>query len=169
MNTTSLSVDLINEVVGNVAEQVAQTILSDGKVFSIGLGPDSASAQALSSLMRWGILRERPSLPVIELIDHKTAPQDSDMLWPAEQLRALGQSGDFAVIFATSLKQTEIDRLSEVAFQRNVGLAWFAAEGPGFKLIFPDAQVEQRLVMNYASAICLARLIDICTFGPLED
>ena len=169
LEIASLSVDTIAEVVSIVAEQAAETILADHKLFSIGLGPDCASALSLARLMQHGILRERPSLPIIELTEQRATIGEQATSWVSEQLKALGQPGDLGIVFAASLNETEIKRLTNAATQRQVKLVWFAAQGPGLNLFFPDIDLEHRLVMNNLTSICLAKLIDICTFGPLEE
>ena len=71
LEASSLAVDAIADTLGDAIELLAQAILADRKLFSIGLGADRASATALTSLLQHGILRERPSLPVVELATHQ--------------------------------------------------------------------------------------------------
>ena len=71
LEASSLAVDAIADTLGDAIELLAQAILADQKLFSIGLGADRASATALTSLLQHGILRERPSLPVVELATHQ--------------------------------------------------------------------------------------------------
>jgi phosphoheptose isomerase len=169
LETASLAVDTVADVIAEAAEESARVILDEGKLFAIGLGPDCASAVALSSLMHRGLLRERPSLPVIELAEHRTDPSVSSTQWVSQQLRALGQMGDLGLVFAATLGEAEVNHLASVANQRQLNLIWFGSQGPGRSLNFSGLTLEAKLTMNQLVAVCLARLIDISTFGPLED
>jgi len=169
LETTSLAVDIIAEIVGEAAELSAAAILEDRKLFSIGLGADCASAIALASLLQRGILRERPSLPVVELTEHHIESVDTGAHWVSQQLQALGQSGDVAVVFASTLGPSQIQQLVTATQQRQVTPVWLGHRGPGLSLYPADDSLETRLTLNHTLAVCLARLIEIHTFGPLED
>ena len=67
LEAASLAVDELVDATGASVDQAAEAILNEHKLFSIGLGADCAGATALASLLHRGVLRERPSLPVVEL------------------------------------------------------------------------------------------------------
>jgi hypothetical protein len=81
LEASSLAVDAIADTLGDAIELLAQAILADRKLFSIGLGADRASATALTSLLQHGILRERPSLPVVELATHQIDTSELGVGW----------------------------------------------------------------------------------------
>ena len=83
--------------------------------------------------------------------------------------QALGQQGDVAFVFAASLGEPEIQRLAIALEQRQVGAIWVGNRGPGLSMTVVDVSIETRLTLNGALAICLARLIDTHTFGPMGD
>ena len=161
--------DGLAEATGAAAEQAAEAILSESKLFSIGLGADCAGATALASLLHRGVLRERPSLPVVELAEHHIGSTETGVYWAGLQIQALGQQGDVAFIFAASLGEPEIQRLAVALEQRQVGAIWVGNQGPGLSMTVVNGDIETRLTMNGALAICLARLIDTHTFGPMGD
>lgn len=165
----SLSVDAIADIAGTGAARAAEAIFAEGKLFSCGAGLDAASAAIFSDLLRQGLQRERPSLPVVELNARTSQSNDASINWIADQLRALGQSNDFAIIFCTQLKAAEIELLANALAQRQVKSIWLGNQGPGASLAFPDAHSANRLALTHVSAICLAQLIDATVFGPLED
>ena len=169
METTSLAMDGLAEVAGAAAEQAAEAILNERKLFSIGLGADCAGAPAPASLLHRGVLRERPSLPVVELAEHHIESVETGVNWAGQQIQALGQHGDVAFVFAASLGEPEIRRLAAALEQRQVGAIWIGNRGPGVSMTVVDEGVETRLTLNGALAICLARLIDKHTFGPMGD
>lgn len=165
----SLSVDAIADIAATGAERAAKAIFAERKLFACGAGLDAASAVMLSELLREGLQRERPSLPVVELTARTAQGNEASINWIAGQLQALGQSGDFAVIFCTQLNATEIELLANALAQRQVRSIWLGNQGPGASLAFPDANTANRLALTHVSAICLAQLIDATVFGPLEE
>jgi len=169
LETTSLAMDGLAEATGTAVKQACEAILNERKLFSIGLGADCAGATALVSLLRRGVLRERPSLPVVELAEHHIESTETGVNWAGQQIQALGQQGDVAFVFAASLDEPEIQRLAIALEQRQVGSIWVGNRGPGLSMTVADENIETRLTLNGALAICLARLIDTHTFGPLGD
>lgn len=165
----SLSVDAIADIAGTGADRAAETIFAEGKLFACGAGLDAASAAMFSELLREGLQRERPSLPVVELIARTSQGTEASINWIAGQLQALGQNGDFAVVFCTQLNAAEIELLANSLAQRQVKSIWLGNQGPGASLAFPDAHAANRLALTHVSAICLAQLIDATVFGPLEE
>ena len=169
LETTSLAMDGLAEATGAAVEQAAEAILNERKLFSIGLGADCASATALASLLHRGVMRERPSLPVVELAEHHIESVETGVNWAGQQIQALGQQGDVAFVFAGALGEPEIQRLAVALEQRQVGAIWVGSRGPGLSMTVIDEDIETRLTLNGALAICLARLIDTYTFGPMGD
>ena len=165
----SLSVDAIADIAGNGADRAAEVIFADGKIFSCGASTDAARAVLFSDLLRQGLQRARPALPVVELSARDTKISEPSVTWIADQLRALGQHGDFAVIFCAQLSATEIELLANALDQRQVSAIWLGNQGPGPSLSFPGADPANRLALTFSSALCLAQLIDATIFGPLED
>ena len=106
LETTSLAMDGLAEATGAAVEQAAEAILNERKLFSIGLGADCAGATALASLLHCGVLRERPSLPVVELAEHHIESVETGVNWAGQQIQALGQQGDVAFVFAGALVST---------------------------------------------------------------
>ncbi len=165
----SLSVDAIADILGNVAERIQQALLSEKKVFSCGIGLDASTAILFSELMTHGLSRERPVLPTVELASRFGALPDSGQLWLSGQLQAQGQPGDVALIFAGSLDKQHVSALATTINRREIQSIWIGAQGPGASLTFPGSSPACNLALCHASVICLAELIDIMTFGPLED
>jgi hypothetical protein len=46
---------------------------------------------------------------------------------------------------------------------------WVGQRGPGLSISSGDENVERQLTLNHSIAVCLARLIETLTFGPMED
>ena len=163
-----MMVDGMTESLGSAAVLSSEAVLNEGKLFSVGLGADCASATALSGLLHRGILRERPGLPVVELGEHRIESVEAGVNWASQQIQALGQPVDVAIIFGAALNEHDAQQLAHAADQRQVRLIWLGRRGPGISIGVTDEPLETRVTLNSALAVCLARLIDIYTFGPLE-
>lgn len=165
----SLSVDAIADILSTAADQSAEAIFSEQKLFSCGAGLDSASAMILSDLLRCGLSRERPTLPVIELTSRHNQPLGSAATWLSQQLTALGQPNDLAVIFASTLADGDLEIISAALIKRQVSSIWIGGQGCGPSLLFPGADPATTLSLSHSAAISLAGLVDVTAFGPLED
>ena len=165
----SLSVDAIADVAGGAADNAVATLVSDSKLLCCGIGLDAPAASLLSALLRTGIARERPSLPVVDLSLASAEPLEGASNWLCQQIAALGQQGDMAFIFASQLPQSALENVQSALTKRAVKAVWVGAQGDGPSLTFPGASALINLSLSHASACCLAELIDITLFGPLED
>jgi phosphoheptose isomerase len=162
---TSLSVDAIADVAGAAAEQAVDTLLSEKKLIVIAAALDAGPAITLAELLRSGLYRERPALPTVELIARTAEPCAAGVAWIAGQIEALGQPGDLALVFAANLDDTAIESMATAIAHRGFEAVWFGQQGPGLSLVYPEASPSSRLLLNQATALCLAELIDIITFG----
>ena len=162
---------MVDEMAGPLAsatELATEAILGDKKLLSVGLAADCASAIGFASLLHQGILRERPALPVVEITEHHIESVNVGVSWASQRIQALGQPGDVGFVFAASLGAGDIKRLSQAAEQRQLQLIWFGNRGPGLSINGNEENTETRVTLNMTLAVCVARLIDIQTFGPME-
>ncbi len=164
----SLSVDAIADIAGIAAEQVAEALVGEKKLFCCGVGIDASTATLMSTLLTCGVNRERPTLPAIELSTTTNQPDDGAIHWLTNRLGALGQPGDIAIIFASQLSTHSLEKLESTVNNRQCVAIWIGAQGRGPSLVFPGADPLITLSLCHASAACLAELIDIAMFGPLE-
>ena len=102
----SLSADTIVDASENIASQIANAIVSERKVFSVGIGLDAAPASAFYHLIRDGLGPERPTLPIIRLTAEHADPIDSASQWLAKEVKSLGQPGDVAVVWGSQMSGT---------------------------------------------------------------
>ena len=169
MEQLSLSVDDIADVTEAAAQLAAETIINEKKLIVCGIGPDAPNASLLAELLQQGLYRERPAIPAIELTSRHIVSLDPGVGWLSQQLTALGQPGDLTLLFATSLNQVDLEFLATALTKRNLESVWIGAQGPGASLAFSGIDRATALALSQNCAICLARLIDITLFGPLED
>ena len=165
----SLSVDAVVAATSVAAEAAAATIFSERKLIICGLGLDAASATLLSELLRNGLAHERPALPTIELISRFSIPKEGSVNWLAQQLAVLGQPEDMAIIFACDLDATDAEVIANAAHRRSIKTCWLGAEGPDICLSFDSDDPKVSLSMGHSAAICLADLIELAMFGPMEE
>ncbi len=151
------------------AEAAAATIFSERKLIICGLGLDAASATLLSELLRNGLAHERPALPTIELMSRFSTPKEGSVNWLAQQLAVLGQPEDMAIIFACDLDATDAEVIANAAHRRSIKTCWLGAEGPDICLSFDSDDPKVSLSMGHSAAICLADLIELAMFGPMEE
>lgn len=166
MDHASTAVDGAADALGLAATQAAAAVAGEHKLLALGIGRDAATASLFSQLMQQGTDRERPPLPVYELSGGFGGQPEAGTEWLCQRVRALGQPGDVAVVFATDLRQHR--RLADELAQRSVAAVWLGGTGSD-ALAFADADRATRLLMTCACALSLAQLIDLTLFGPMED
>lgn len=165
----SLSVDVIADIAGNAADGLAECMSTGHNVFCCGIGLDAASATLLSELLRTSTLRERPTLPVIELSIPSGPPLTGAAQRLCDQLGALGHPGDRAVVFGSCLDNGSLTAIENMLSKRQIAVIWIGTQGSGPSLTFPGTSTATALSLCQASAVCLAELIDLTLFGPMED
>ena len=162
-------IDDMAKPLGDAAVMSSEAVLNECKLFSVGLGADCASAAAFAGLLHRGIMRERPGLPVVELSENHIESMEAGLSWASQQIQALGQPGDVAIVFGAALDEQESQRIGHAADQRQVKVIWLGRRGPGISIEAAEEELETRVTLNGTLAVCLARLIDIYTFGPMEE
>ena len=162
-------IDDMAKPLGDAAVMSSEAVLNECKLFSVGLGADCASAAAFAGLLHRGMLRERPGLPVVELSEHQIESMEAGLSWASQQIQALGQPGDVAIVFGATLNEQHSQRIGHAADQRQVKVIWLGRRGPGISIEAAEEELETRVTLNGTLAVCLARLIDIYTFGPMEE
>ena len=113
-------IDDMAKPLGDAAVMSSEAVLNECKLFSVGLGADCASAAAFAGLLHRGMLRERPGLPVVELSEHHIESMEAGLSWASQQIQALGQPGDVAIVFGATLNEQHSQRIGHAADQRQV-------------------------------------------------
>ena len=161
----SLSADAIADVCDTAAAHLANAIVSEKKVFSIGVGLDASTAFSFCQLIRDGVWLERPSLPIIELTATRSEPSEAGVQWVSRELNSLGQPGDVAVIWGSQLTPDQVNTLSSAADQRNMQVFWVGTEGPTMSLSFTESDAQLRYSLSNITALTLARVTETHLFG----
>lgn len=169
MEHLSLSVDQIAAFTDRCAQLAADAIFSEKKVLVVAAGADASNGVLFSELMQRGAVRDRPILPVYELISRHLSDENHAVEWLAQQTTALAQPGDVAVVFASKLLAHQVESLGNALGQREVAVFWVGTSGPGDSLNFEGADLSTNLNLSNTVASCLAIAIDTFCFGPMEE
>ena len=161
----SLSADAIADVCDTAAAHLANAIVSEKKVFSVGVGLDASTALSFCQLIRDGLWLERPSLPVIELTATRAEPAGAGVSWVTRELNSLGQPGDVAVVWGSQLTPDDVNTLSVAAEQRNIQVFWVGTQGPTMSLSFTETDAQMRYSLSNITALTMARVTEIHLFG----
>ena len=161
----SLSADAIADVCDTSAAHIAYAIVSEKKVFSIGVGLDSPTALSFCQLIRDGVWAERPSLPIIELTAARAEPTAAGVSWVTRELNSLGQPGDVAVVWGSQLTPDDVNTLSTAAEQRNIQVFWVGTQGPTMSLSFTESDAQMRYSLSNITALTMARVTETHLFG----
>ena len=122
------SADLHYQVAEGLAKPVdaaVQAVLAcvtgGGKVLTAGLGTSNGLAQYLASLLLGGFERERPGLSAWALsADAMTASLWSDNQGLANQVKALGQTGDVLVLISADGSEQALVDAAQAAHEREM-------------------------------------------------
>lgn len=161
----SLSADAIADVCDTAAAHLANAIVSEKKVFSVGVGLDASTALSFCQLIRDGVWLERPSLPIIELTATRAEPAGAGVSWVTRELNSLGQPGDVAVVWGSQLTPDDVKTLSVTAEQRSIQVFWVGTQGPTMSLSFTESDAQMRYSLSNITALTMARVTETHLFG----
>lgn len=151
------------ELFDSCAQLMAEALLADRKIFSIGTDIAALSAQQFSELLTHNPDQPRPPLPAIFLPGKPGC---------SEHFSALGQEGDFAIFFCGPEALTPLDDLLDVCLQRNLTSVLISPDHDHLEAT--DKALEIRLEyrsladhMTNLSAVCnyLTKSIEKQLFG----
>lgn len=167
-------------LIEQAAARLVGCLLNDGKILCCGNGGSAAQAQFFSSEMLNRFERERPGLPAIALTaDTATLTSiANDHHYRevfARQIRALGQTGDVLLIFATTGNSPSILEAIRAAQDRQMDIvALTGRDGGVLAALLAATDIEVRVVSDATARIqeahlvishCLCDLIDQQLFG----
>lgn len=118
------------------ARAMASAFDQGGTLYAMGNGGSSCDATHCSVEFMHPIIQKRPALPALALTTDEAImtaignDQDFSMVY-AQQLHALGKSGDMALGVSTSGKSANINRAMKVARERRMLTIGFAGRDGG--------------------------------------
>ena len=160
----SLSADAIADVCDTAAAHLANAIMSEKKVFSVGVGLDASIALSFCQLIRDGVWLERHPT-IIELTATRAEPAGAGVSWVARELNNLGQPGDVAIVWGSQLTPDDVNTLSTAAEQRAIHVFWVGTQGPTMSLSFTESDAQMRYSLSNITALTMARVTETHLFG----
>lgn len=158
----------IEGVVDGVGRVIARGVAGGDRVFAAGNGGSAAQAQHFAAELTGRYLKERKPLPGICLNADTAAitaianDYGYEQVF-ARQVRALGQEGDFLVLFTTSGNSPNLVEAARVA--RDLGMAVVGITGRDGGKLAAECDLELRMPLNETPLIQAAHLMvahEIC-------
>lgn len=160
----SLSADSVAGMAEAAAPVIAGAMMAERQVYSIGTGIDAHIARTFCHVIREGLGIERPNLPIVPLTAEAAEPIDAAAHWIAREIRALGHSGDVAIVWGSNLTASGVDDIHSALTQREVMSFWIGATSPSHSVPFSDASPSIRLGLCTMAAVAMARLVENVLF-----
>lgn len=174
------SIDMLIDPLQRAADNMVESLLSEGKVLTCGNGGSAGQAQHFSSELLNRFERERPSLPAMALTaDPSTLTSIAndysfnDVF--SKQIRALGNSRDILLAITTSGQSANIVQAVQAAHDRNMCvIALTGRDGGDVARLLAPEDIELRIPVHSTARIqevhlllihCLCDLIDTQLFG----
>ena len=174
------SIDMLIDPLQRAANNMVESLLSEGKVLTCGNGGSAGQAQHFSSELLNRFERERPSLPAIALTaDPSTLTSIAndysfnDVF--SKQIRALGNPRDILLAITTSGQSANIVQAVQAAHDRNMCvIALTGRDGGDVARLLAPEDIELRIPVHSTARIqevhlllihCLCDLIDTQLFG----
>lgn len=174
------SIDMLIDPLQRAANNMVESLLSEGKVLTCGNGGSAGQAQHFSSELLNRFERERPSLPAMALTaDPSTLTSIAndysfnDVF--SKQIRALGNPRDILLAITTSGQSANIVQAVQAAHDRNMCvIALTGRDGGDVARLLAPEDIELRIPVHSTARIqevhlllihCLCDLIDTQLFG----
>jgi D-sedoheptulose 7-phosphate isomerase len=178
--TKQAASELLAPAIARAGHLMAQSLLSDGKIFSCGNGGSAADSQHFSSELLNRFEMERPGLPAIALTTDSSTLTSiaNDYSYEdifAKQITALGRDNDVLLAISTSGNSQNVNRAIDAAHERGVDVvALSGRDGGRMALLLANNDVEIRVPAERTARIqevhlvvihCLCDLIDRTILG----
>ena len=176
---THLDQDL-GAVLVQISARLTQTLLTEGRILTCGVGQQSALAQMFASQLNHRLNRDRPSLPALCLnadavLMSSIAAGSSGSEIYAHQLRAHAQPHDLLLILCHHGNEPACMKALSAAHDRDVGSIVISAQDNGHlgaiinhedqELKIPATEAAEVLPLQLTCLTLLAELIEQQLFG----
>lgn len=153
----------VQELFESCAQLIADSLVGDGKVFCVGKALTAASARQLSEQLACNPEQLRPPLPAIFLDANEATLQ---------KLQALGNEGDFAILFAGPLDNQSLDSWLDACLSIGITSVLICPDISGLESTDKalEIRLEYQSISSYltmVSALCsfLTSSVEIQLFG----
>lgn len=118
IQTQIAAADLLQEPLVRAAELLVQSLLQNQRVYCCGEAMAHATARHFTHMMLTGLNFERPPFPVSALHADFGATDHHSIF--AQQISAIGQSGDVLLVLSASEQSPRLTRAMEAALARDM-------------------------------------------------
>ena len=169
----------LSPVLIRAADTIANTVLNDGKVLTIGAGSSAAISQIFVSNLMHRFDRERPGLPAIALeadsitLSSLTDERQSERY--SRQIKALAKASDCVVLVSATGRRSKLVQAVISAHDLEIPvIALTGGDGGEIQSLLNHSDTEIRVQSDHPITIhelhlmlihCLSELIDIKIFG----
>lgn len=163
-----------------ISARLTQTLLTEGRILTCGVGQQSGLAQMLASQLNHKLSRDRPSLPALclntdtVLLSSIAAGSSGSEIY-AHQLRAHGQANDLLLILCQNGNEPACMKALLAAHDRDIGSIVISGRENGQlgsiinhndqELKIPATEASEVLPLQLACITLLAELIEHQLFG----
>ncbi len=174
IDVTMQSLETLTDIISECATLMVQCLLSENKILCCGIGQSAALGQIFSSNFLNRFQYERPSLPVINLsCDSSTLTaitQDSgfqDIY--ANQIRAIGQSGDILFLISDNPSATTIQAIQSAHDREMIVISVGRTDNSNISALMLPEDMELNIPSDNRARIAEAQLLIINCLCELVD
>ena len=167
-------------LIADASQIIVNALLQEHKVLACGNGISTSNAQVLTASLLNRFEQERPSLPAITIgmdasVNGAIANEHNYNEIYAKQIRALGNSGDVLVVFATSGNSSILVQAISAARDKDMHIIVLSGENSAdiaavldaqdIELRAPSESIARVHEVHLLSIFCICDLIDRQLFG----
>jgi D-sedoheptulose 7-phosphate isomerase len=170
----------LGPTLAQVSAQLTQTLLTEGRILTCGVGQQAALAQMFSTQLNHKLNQDRPALPSIclnadaVLVSSIASGRSGSEVY-AHQIRAMAQPQDLLVLFSENGSEPACMKALSSAHDRDIGCIIISDESGGElsalighedqEIRLPSQEQATLLPMQLAVSTLLLELIEKQLFG----
>ncbi len=173
--------DELSDKIAMLSEKVTETLLADGKVFTLGNGPCAPLADILANSMIDHFERERPGLPALCLanehsITSQYAKESRFNELAARKIRTLGTENDVLILLSIEGNCNNLVQAIQTAHDKRMSVALITGpdssdlssimDSNDLEICLGNSTKSRILEFQIISINILLDLIDCALFGP---
>ena len=170
----------LGPTLAQVSAQLTQTLLTEGRILTCGVGQQAALAQMFSTQLNHKLNQERPALPSLclnadAILVSSIASGRSGSEVYAHQIRAMAQPQDLLIVFSENGSEPACMKALSSAHDRDIGCIIISDESGGElsalighedqEIRLPSQDQATLLPMQLAVSTLLLELIEKQLFG----
>jgi len=173
--------DELSEKIAILSEKVTETLLADGKIFTLGNGHCAPLSEILANSMVDHFERERPGFPALCLSNEHSmtsefAKESRFNELAARKIRTLGTENDILITFSIQGNCSNLVQAIQTAHDKGIAVALITGpttsdlssimDDNDLEICLGDSTKSRILEFQIVSINILLDLIDCALFGP---